>query len=600
MARHFEREVADPRECMALTPLVAWLATTETGDLAECNGFQISPSAPSLQPALVTAGDECAGRACRFRQKCFVNRARALAQLADLLVVNHALLFAESGLDTPVLPPYRCVVFDEAHNLEDVATDALSVVVEGYSVYRVTNFLYRSRHDGSGSGLLATAMYEIGRMRERPGEAPPSKLRGLCTAAMEAVTGVTDAARQFFDLLAEPFAELPPQVERVMLSECNPDLGPTSEAWQAGVRLRETVRSLGEQVEALAKGIEAAASEDEPTEELAGDLRAQLVRLREVCAAVELTLSQQDEGYVYWLQRTRRERGIQCSLHAAPLRVAEFFRDTFLREKRTVVFTSATLQVDGSFDYMLERLGAEGMPAERLGCLALGSSFDYERQALVGVATFLPDPGGRRDRLFDTELASFLIDLIECTQGRAMVLFTSYSLLDTVHDATKAPLQRAGITVLAQGHSGSREAMTQLFRTRPRCVLLGTRSFWEGVDVSGEALSCLVLTKLPFHVFTDPLVRGRIEHLRGLGRDPFMHYTLPEAVIGFRQGFGRLIRTRADAGVVVVTDRRLVTKAYGQSFLRSLPARHHVFRNREEALDAVSRFFTQAGRGGES
>jgi Rad3-related DNA helicase len=598
LARYFEREIPDPGDYIALAPIVAWLAGTESGDLAECNGFQLSPAAASLLPALVTAGDECAGRACRFRERCFVHRARALAQLADLLVVNHALLFAESGLDTPVLPPYRCVVFDEAHNLEDVATDALSVVVDGYSVYRVTNFLYRSRRDGSGSGLLATAMYEIGKMRDRPGGTPPGKARDSCSAAMEAVKDVAEAARQFFDLLAEPFAELPPQVERVMLSECRPDVGPDSEAWHASVRLRETVRSLGERIEALAKALEGTAPDAEASAELAGDLRAQVVRLREVCAAAELTLSQQDEAYVYWLERTRRDRGVQCSLHAAPLRVAEYFRDAFLREKRTVVFTSATLQVDRSFDYMLERLGAEGTPADRLRCLALGSSFDYERQALVGVATFLPDPGGRRDSQYDAELSAFLTELLECTQGRAMVLFTSYSLLDTVHDAMKGPLQRAGITVLAQGHGGSREAMTQLFRARPRCVLLGTRSFWEGVDISGEALSCLVLTKLPFHVFTDPLVRGRIEHLRALGRDPFMHYTLPEAVIGFRQGFGRLIRTRTDVGVVVVTDRRLVTKAYGKSFLRSLPARHRVFRNQGEALDEVRRFFAQAEAAG--
>jgi Rad3-related DNA helicase len=149
--------------------------------------------------------------------------------------------------------------------------------------------------------------------------------------------------------------------------------------------------------------------------------------------------------------------------------------------------------------------------------------------------------------------------------------------------------------VLAQGHSGSREAITSTFRTVTSSVLLGTRSFWEGVDISGEALSCLVLTKLPFHVFTDPLVRGRTEYLRSLGRDPFSHYTLPEAVINFRQGFGRLIRSRADTGVVIVTDRRLVTKGYGRSFLNSLPTGHSVLRTPEQALEAVERFFGQAG-----
>jgi len=149
--------------------------------------------------------------------------------------------------------------------------------------------------------------------------------------------------------------------------------------------------------------------------------------------------------------------------------------------------------------------------------------------------------------------------------------------------------------VLAQGHSGSAEAVTSLFRTVTSSVLLGTRSFWEGVDISGEALSCLVLTKLPFHVFADPLVRGRTEHLRSLGVDPFEHYTLPQAVISFRQGFGRLIRNRTDTGVIIVTDRRLVTKGYGRSFLASLPTRHRILRTPEEALKAVGDFFGSQG-----
>jgi predicted DnaQ family exonuclease/DinG family helicase len=584
--RHFERELPGPAEMGALLPLIAWAAGTESGDLAECNGFLMDAAALGVLPAVVTGPDECAGRGCRFRRRCFVNRARALAQLADVIVVNHALLFAELGLDSPVLPPYRCLVFDEAHNLEDVATEALAVVVDGPSIFRVTNFLYRSRRQGGGSGLLATVMHEASRMPAGGAEATLAAGR-----AMEAVEEVVQAARQFLETLGEPLQEIPPSVERVMLRECTPGLGPESAAWQAAARLRETVKSLGERVEEVAEPLETAADEEQQFGELADDLRSQVGRLREVCAAAEFVLSQQSEQYVYWLQRETRERATYYSVHAAPLRIGEQVRRFFFDEKRTVIMTSATLQVAGSFDYMLERLGGDEVEAGRVGCLAVGSPFDYDRQALVGVPTFLPDPGGRRVRMFDDELASFLIPLLKRTQGRALVLFTSYSLLDAVYVAVKEPLERSGIMVLAQGHSGSREAITSLFRSVNSSVLLGTRSFWEGVDISGETLSCLVLTKLPFHVFTDPLVRARTEYLRSQGKDPFQHYTLPEAVISFRQGFGRLIRTRTDRGVIVATDRRLVTKGYGRSFLASMPTRHHVFRSREEALDAVASFF---------
>lgn len=591
LMRHFERELAQADELMALAPLVVWAARTESGDLGECNGFLLSPAAPSVTGTIVTGPDECAGRACRFRSRCFVSRARALAQLADVIVVNHALLFAELGLDSRVLPPYRCVVFDEAHNLEDVATEALATVVDGLSIYRITNFLYRPRRDGSGSGRLATAMYEVDKGVPSSAAITRDALRERTGSAMKAVEEVVAAAKQFFETLAEPFLEVPPYVDRVLLRECRPGLGPRSKAWDAGQRVRETVRSLGERIEGVASSLDEAKGHIESAEELAQDLRAQVARLREVGEAIEFVLAQEDESYVYWLQRVARERRTFYSVHAAPLQIGKYMRDFLLNEKRCVIFTSATLQVDGQFDYMHERLGAEGLPPDRIRSMAVGSPFDYDRQSLVGVSTFLPDPGGRRDRVFDQELSSFLIDLLQCTRGRALVLFTSYSLLDAVYETIKEPLQRAGIMALAQGHSGSREAITSLFRAVTSSALLGTRSFWEGVDISGETLSCLVLTKLPFHVFTDPLVRGRTEYLRKLGRDPFVHYTLPEAVISFRQGFGRLIRNRTDTGVIVVTDRRLVTKAYGRSFLRSLPTRHQVFRTREEALQGVKAFF---------
>ncbi len=590
LMRHFELELGDPAEMAALLPLVAWAARTQSGDLAQCSGLLMEPAAPAVIGAVVSGPDECLGRACRFRSRCFVARARALAQLADLIVVNHALLFAEIGIDSPVLPPYRCVVFDEAQNLEDVATEALATAVDGLGVYRVTNRLYRSRRDGSGSGLLATVMHRAGRAG-----GSSARLTGAGGAAMRAIDDVVQAARQFFEVIGEPFQELPPSIERVMLRECCPDLGRGSAAWDAAERLRETARSLGEKVEATAEALDVLADRDAEAADLAVDLRAQVARLREVCEAALFVLAQQEEDCVYWLQRTTRERGAYYSVHAAPVRIGEHIRRFLLDEKRCVIFTSATLRVGGSFDYVMERLGADELAAGHLSCVAVGSPFDYDRQSLVGVSTFLPDPGGRRDRTFDTELASFLIELLQCTRGRALVLFTSYSLLDAVYESIKEPLRRAGIMVLAQGHSGSREAVTSLFRTVESSVLLGTRSFWEGVDVAGEALSCLVLTKLPFHVFTDPLVRGRTEHLQRLGKDPFVHYTLPEAVISFRQGFGRLIRNRTDTGVVIVTDRRLVTRGYGRTFLSSLPTRHRVFRKPAEALEAVRAFFARAG-----
>ncbi len=592
LVRHFDRELAEPREMMALAALVSWAVATQTGDLAECNGFFLSPGGPGLVHAVVSGWDQCAGRACGSRGRCFLRRARARAQLADIIVVNHALLFSEIGAPSQVLPPYRCLIFDEAHNLEDVATRAFTVEVNALSFYRGTNLLYRKRQDGSGAGLLALVMQKADQA-DLP-EKTRESLRKAAGQAMEAVDDVVEDCRQFFEMLGEPFEEAPQHVERLGLGVCQPDVGRGSDAWQAVERLGQTIASLAEHVEQVAETFEPAAEEERDTEELVYDLRSALSQLHEATDSARFVLRQQEENFVYWLERTVRQRGTFYSIHAAPVQIGEYVRESFFAERRCVIFTSATLQVSGDFDYMLERLGGDKLPHGRIRCLAAGSPFDYDRQALVGAATFLPDPGGRRDRAFDRELGEFLTDLLQVTRGRALVLFTSYSLLEAVYAAVKQPLERAGIKVLAQGHSGSREAITSFFRSVPSSVLLGTRSFWEGVDIAGETLSCLVLTKLPFHVFTDPLVRGRTAYLRTLGRDPFLHYTLPEAVISFRQGFGRLIRRREDRGVVMVADRRIVTKDYGRSFLDSLPTGHHVLSTPEEALEAVRAFFEQA------
>jgi Rad3-related DNA helicase len=255
-----------------------------------------------------------------------------------------------------------------------------------------------------------------------------------------------------------------------------------------------------------------------------------------------------------------------------------------------VVLSSATLTVGGRFDFMSERLGASLVDEERMAMADVGTPFDYASQCLLAVATFLPSPGGKRSTDFDRALANFLEDLFSATDGRALALFTAYSLLDHTYGALKAPLEERGIPVLGQGRDGTREAVTSMFRAIRSSVLLGTQSFWEGVDVAGETLSCLVVTKLPFQVFTEPLIKARAEYLERAGRSSFMEYSLPTAVIRLRQGFGRLIRTRLDRGVVVITDRRVAEKRYGRYFLDSLPARARVYRDRRRLVAEVSRF----------
>jgi len=591
LVRYFDRELGEPGEMTAMLPLIAWASRTESGDLAECTGLLVDESAAAIVSRVTTGGDECAGRACRVRSQCFVRRARTLAQLADLIVVNHALLFAEVGMDQPYLPLERCLIFDEAQNVEDVATEALGVTADALSVFRVTNRLWRARRDGSGSGMIATVIGLAQRRLPESGPAAKQTVMALARSVIEHLDDVVAATRQCFETLAEPFESVPAYVDKILLRDCYPPVDEESSTGQAAQKLEESVHKLCGRIEALAQALEQSEERLDAARELAGDLRAQLGRLKEARDALKFILAREHDRYVYWLQREQRGQQTFYALRAAPLEIGTLMRGYFFDPLRCVILTSATMRVGGNFRYMRERLGADDLSEETMRCAAVGSSFDYDRQVLLCVPTFLPEAGGRRQQIFDEELASFLIDLLQATRGRALVLFTSYSLLNGVYERIKGPLERAGLLVLAQGRGGSRETLTALFRSITGSVLLGTQSFWEGVDIPGESLSCLVLTKLPFHVYTEPLVQGRIEYLRDRGVDPFRHYTLPEAVVGFRQGFGRLIRNRTDRGVVVVTDRRLVTKHYGRAFLRDVPTRARIFKDRAPLLRAVSRFF---------
>ena len=590
LATRFERELSDPRQAAALLPLVVWATRTETGDLAECTGFFSSRWAPSLIQHIVSRSGECAGQGCPQRRSCFVRKARTQAELSDLIVVNHALLFSSLGLDKPILPMHRTVIFDEAHNVEEAATSAMAVTVDSLSVFRITNRLYRKRGDESGSGMLATVMFEVDRgLPESMADQQEDIKKGV-SRVIDRIDRTVEATRRFFDTLAAPFSHLPRYENKVMLDECKPPVGPGSATWDAAGELSKSMISLAEEIQKVAEELEEYDKQLGNAQELADDLRSQAERLTEVSEQLEFVLERGEDDFVYWLERSSGRQRTFYSLHAAPLEIGRYMRTFFLNELRSVLFASATLKVGGSFQYMLERLGAEEVDKEKIECMELGSSFDYDEQSLVCAATFLPDPGGRRDRVYDDELSSFLIDLLKATRGRALVLSTSYSLLNSAYETIKTPLEKAGIMVLAQGRSGSRAAITELFRKVSASVLLGTQSFWEGVDIAGDTLSCLLLTKLPFHPIGDPLVKGRTEYLRSQGRDPFGHYTLPNAVIRFRQGFGRLIRHRTDRGVIVVTDRRLATRSYGRAFLQDIPTECRMFRRSEDLVGTVARF----------
>ncbi|MHC5057174.1 MAG: ATP-dependent DNA helicase [Planctomycetota bacterium] len=560
----------DPVERAGLVAVVVWAARTSTGDLSDCNAFaQAGPA--SLRDKLTTSGDECMGKRCAQFGQCFLQAARAESLQADVVVANHALVFAELGLDTPVLPEYEEIVFDEAQHVEDVATEHLARRASRARTMRTLSRIFRSgrRASGAGTGLLATAFEYLSNAESKVGAHFAVAAHEVISAAAEDVRAVADAADGFFAAAAELVAGSSGRRRRYRRD------GRDGRAWKAvietGRELEGELTRLGDLVDAVtdvfgrdeAKGVYA-------RREIATDLRAQAAALGEQAHDMAFLLAAEAEGYVYWAEEDGFPRGGEfASLSAAPIEVADLLRQQLLDQKRSVICISATLTVAGSFDFVAGRLGFDLSERGNAGVAAVGSPFDYARQARVFVPRFLPDP--RSERSFIEGLSDVLVRLFAASGGRGMALFTSYSMLDAVRGEIAAALAAKGVRVLAQGRDGSREALLATLRADERTALLATASFWEGVDVPGEALSVLVVARLPFHVFTEPVVEARCEAIRACGEDPFMTYTLPAAVLRLRQGFGRLIRTKTDRGVVVIADPRIVTKGYGREFRGSLP-----------------------------
>lgn len=505
----------------------------------------------------------CDPERCRFfqRGRCFFYRARRAAEAAHLVIVNHSLLLADIAVQNRALPDYRYLIVDEAHHLEAATTRGLSFEVDRAALRRLLEEVGRQRDPGAFTGLLGETLARC--RRARLDREVVGKVAGFAAEVACAAEQAIAALDRFFDGL-EAFVEVQREGKRTQYAyplRVTPGLR-VQPAWdQVEMAWDEVVVPLHGVVDGLQRL--AGGIGDLATLGLkdVDDLEAQLLgiarRLGEVAGQINALVSQPDRNTIYWLEIGPGEKPL--SLHAAPLHVGPLVEEHLFLKKEAVILTSATLRTAGSFDYLRERLHAWDA-----GELAVDSPFDYKSSTLVYIVDDIPEPGQPG---YQRAVAEGMAALFRATGGRALALFTSYSQLRATARAIAAPLRQADIVVYVQGEGLSRNQLLESFRTTDRAVLLGTRSFWEGVDVPGQALSCLAIAKLPFSVPSDPIFAARAETFE----DPFNEYAVPEAVLRFLQGFGRLIRTRTDRGVVAVFDRRLITRAYGPVFLESLP-----------------------------
>lgn len=551
------RQEPTPEQAKALIKIGLWVKDTQTGDRAE---LALDEGEGRVWPDVNVTVDTCTGPRCPEFERCFFFNARRSAEAAHLIVVNHALLLSDVRADNQVLPRYDHVIIDEAHHLEDVATDQL-----GWSLDQATllHFFDELWHSG-GVRLLSGILAELPNYFKNSAATPQDLDRAEGFAA--AIRPQVDRARQ---ATYELWRQLRSCIERMskengyeqrlrLTAQARkaPLWATTQQAWE---NVMLPLADIGKGLAALEGHIRSleGAGLNEYDELL---LRLGMMANWAIDTAIAgARVIYGDEEGIQWLAFDRQREILR--LHDAPLHVGPLLESKLFAAKETVVLASATLSIDGSFDYVKQRLGLDAAPVDEI---QLDSPFDYQRSTLLYLPNDMPEPS---ERSYQRALEDALIDLATATGGRMLALFTSNTALRQTYRAIQEPLEDQEIVVLGQGLDGSRRSLLQRFKEHPRAVLLGTSSFWEGVDIVGDALSVLVITKLPFAVPSDPVFAARSE----LFDDAFTSYAVPQSILKFKQGFGRLIRSKEDRGVVAVLDRRLLSKRYGKLFLGSLP-----------------------------
>jgi ATP-dependent DNA helicase DinG len=586
-----QHSLLEPERIQELIGLSEWASRTGDGTLAD---LPVPPSS-EVWDEVAAEPDLCGRLRCSHFERCFLFRARRRAAEADVVVVNHHLLSADLAIrqasdnwqDAAVLPPYQRLILDEAHHLEDVAAGHLGLQVTSRGVRRLL-----ARFERGGRGLAPAMALELSRGKDAAGRVGLEVLQQRLVPNLVRARAAADAV---FARLFSRLSEVPGGVLRV-------DDGFASDPiWEGGLAgdLQDAITGfnrLRDDVELLVDRLSA----QEMTErrlQLLTEMRGVLRRLEGIADGLSQTLQPAPGGppMVRWIERTDA-RNRHVALHAVPLDLAPVLRETLFDRLTTVVLTSATLAAGGDFGYLEKRTGLALEPSPVTVRELLPSPFDFGAQCLFGVPNDIPDP--RDDELgHDQAVAQVVEELAAASDGGMFVLFTSHGALRRAASALRAGL-RTRWPLLVQGEA-PRDQLLRRFRDSGRAILLGTDSFWEGVDVPGRALRALVLCKLPFKVPTEPLTAARLERLAEQGEDGFWGYLLPNAALKLKQGFGRLIRSRSDVGVVVLLDRRVVVKRYGPMILEGLPPADRVVGPWAAVRTKCEDFFARFGIGAE-
>ena len=592
----------EDKDRQQLNDLLEWAVKTRDGSKADLNFVPQD----DVWEAIQSEADQCTRVKCRFYDDCFFYIARRNAASADVLVVNHYLLMADlvvrkemKGYDAvAILPPFKKIIIDEAHRLEPVATANLGYSISKLRIIKLLGRLINLKDNRKG--LLQYLKNKLRDVSSAHDKAVATKITDMIN------TEIMDARQRLYETVQAIFDDISNTADdyvvreglqknrdeetklRVTTSFISTDL------WQDVIetglktlsvdilKFASLLKLLEDEIGGLSK-----TSQDMLSSVLI-DISSCKMRLRMAANDLVFFITA-NERSCKWMEVKRYRENPAVRFCAAPLSVSEDLKACLYDNYNTIILTSATLAINKNFTFFKDDIGLHQTPEGRLSELILDSPFDFKRQVIIGVPTDISEPN---ESGYTSALEENILKTVEISEGRALILFTSYSLLDNLYKKLEPQITRLGYTCLKQGMD-NRHSILETFKKDKTSVLFATDSFWEGIDVKGDALECVILTRLPFKVPTEPIIEARAEAIERAGGDAFYDYSVPMAVIKFKQGFGRLIRSRDDRGVAIIFDSRVATKRYGKIFLQSLPDARCIKDKKEVVFKEVVKFLAR-------